>query len=230
MFGVPQSCGRVWIMALPPHVAATLDMPWADIENMAARMMESLCITHVDELRDLDDFLCDDTHPAVVSHTSSGGGGHHQDRQRQNGKGQRRKLSWPEQHARLSLRTGHSQWWLSTHPSEETLTEYPGLRELSERELDVLATHRVQYPDVKGTVDVHQSGARCSVRSHCSHIVTPGSRLYLKHRCRLMSPIESLLLQGIHYGDQEVKIGGIWCPFFISHCHCMCLLYTVSSC
>jgi len=82
---------------------------------------------------------------------------------------------------------------------------HPGLARLVDREVELLQLAGVhEFPEKEPrVVDVSQGADRTRTVAGCSSAVTPGSRLYFTHRCRLQVPLESFYLQGIAY-DQRV--------------------------
>ena len=182
-------------------------MSTADLDNFAVMLMNRFTIRSCEETRDLDDFICDDCHPAVQQMLR----GEHDDPRPAVGAKRstssasmprKRARLWPEKHAAQYDSQGRD-WWESGHPTAAEYEAYPGLKKLTPREVDVLGLCGAKYPDLrKGTVDVYNSGHRSSKRINCSRIITPGARLHLLHRCRLLTAYETMLLQGIHFGDK----------------------------
>ena len=105
-------------------------MPEAEITELANQFMELLAIQSEREMRDLDDFLCADSHPGVTSHMR-----HDRRRHQQQRRGSKRK--WPQQNAALSDRAGRD-WWLSGYATTEELALYPHLTAMQDREFDTL--------------------------------------------------------------------------------------------
>lgn len=173
-FGCPVERSRVWILGLAPQVVEALRMPEAGITEVANQFMELLAIKSHSEMRDLDDFLCDDDHAAVradMRHDNTRATRELQ--QRRSGRGSKRK--WPDQNATLCDRVGRD-WWLSGHPTTEELASYPHLAAMHDREFDTLRLLGVAFPDCKGTVDVGSSSCRTTSRDDVSHIITPIGR------------------------------------------------------
>ena len=178
-FGFPVKRARVWIIAVPPHVAAATGLTHEELRELASEIMTKLAIREAREMRDLDDFLCSDDHPAVrqglasaraagtlASATASGS----------SPPPRKRQCKWPERHAKVFEQAGRD-WWECHRPSAASYAAYPGLRLLKDREIDVLGYLDTSFPDSKGTIDVNPSLEFCRVVDQGSHIVTPAARL-----------------------------------------------------
>jgi site-specific DNA-cytosine methylase len=202
-FGFPVHRARVWIVAIPPHVFQALRMQPEEVERMLFDLMQRFFMQAKTEMRDLDDFLVDDNHPVVLKSLQATAKGRRTEQQQSS-----RKRKWPEIHAQIMDKRGKDIWsW--TYPTEETKARFPGLQALTDREMDALGLFDTKFPDAQGTQDVGSSGNRQRILQGCSHIITPTQRVYLRHRCRMMTGFESMMLQGIHYG-REMPETMVW--------------------
>lgn len=97
---------------------------------------------------------------------------------------------------------------MAVGPSPEDLNLWPGLQSLTPREADVLACHGVAFPDRFGMIDLSPALARTRIRTEFAGCLTPGSRCYLMHRCRLACGLEAMHFQGLHYGHVHGRLQG----------------------
>jgi hypothetical protein len=111
---------------------------------------------------------------------------------------------WPAQHESALARIG-ADWCMAVGPSLETYQAFPGLRELHDREIDVLSVKSIKVPDdMRRVLDLNLSVKRCTVRSDGSApAVTPSSRHYITDLCRLTHGVEACHLQGLHFGGRH---------------------------
>lgn len=119
---------------------------------------------------------------------------------------QRKVPKWIGQHVDLFGNAGE-EWWASSPVTDELRALFPGLNKLSPREQDILLLRKVAVPEqVCRLIDVSQSISRTRPRENVSGCATPGMKVYISDRCRLVMGLESLNLQGIHYGADHVKL------------------------
>lgn len=108
---------------------------------------------------------------------------------------------WVEEHQSFLDGEGSS---FASEVSTELASMYPGLLELTARELDILQLNKVSFPERrKVTVELSQSIARTRVKENNTACVTPTMRRYLAHRCRIAHGIEAMNLQCIRFGGGE---------------------------
>ena len=84
---------------------------------------------------------------------------------------------------------------------------FPGLVELSVREMDVLCVKKIAFPELRPlTVDVSQNSCRTIAKDGHLSIATPKMRQYLAHLGRLTHGLEAIHFQGIHYGSEHSRL------------------------
>ena len=91
-----------------------------------------------------------------------------------------------------------------------TLAAYPGIRELTNRELDCLRLLRVQFPEKnRRMINVQPSIDRVTAAQDHFGCTTPAQRVWLTDRCRLMLGYEGLLSQGIYDEDRDPVVRNV---------------------
>ena len=211
LFGFPVSRQRVWILAIPARLFRALNLSPNDAETLVVQTLRQLTAAPA-EHRPLDDFLLEETHPEVLQMYQDIRRGaaqtqktQQQTRRTSSSEGPRSKAMrtclWPEAHAKQCDRLG-LPLWKPLHPSAADFSAFPGLQQLTDREVDLVRNILcMEFPDRPGAVDISQSAGRVlNKASSESTVVTPNGRLYLRHRCRLACGVEALMLQGIHMG------------------------------
>ena len=115
-------------------------------------------------------------------------------------KARRVDAQWPMKHQAIAAAQG-KDWYQMTHPTQELISLYPGILQLSKAELSTLAIHEVTYPETQTrSIDVSQSLGRGGMKSNAIGCVKPKWKNYITDRCRLTTGIESFHFQGIHFG------------------------------
>ena len=200
MFGVPIQRERIYILGIPRELFVGSGVSFAFARKVAREVLDAALVSSV---RDLEDFMLPETHPDILSM---------KDRASNLTKcrlGQPRssKAGWPEVHAQLLEQKG-IPWWLSPIPEDRVLRDYPCLKLLNFRQLEILRLHSIPFPDTQGrTIDVSQGMSRCRVKSKTkAAIVTPASSIYLASRCRTACGREDLAFQCIHYGERQERL------------------------
>ena len=93
---------------------------------------------------------------------------------------------------------------LATSVTPELTSMYPGLLDLTARELDILRYHKCCYPERrKVTVELSQTIMRSRAKEGNTACITPAMRRYLAHRCRIAHGVEAMNLQCIRFGGGE---------------------------
>jgi site-specific DNA-cytosine methylase len=114
------------------------------------------------------------------------------------------KTKWVGEHSSLleNVVDGVSMTLVNTNTISDELTAmYPGLLDLTARELDVLQMSKVAFPERrKVTVELSQALMRTRVKHGQTATVTPKMRRYLAHRCRFAHGVEAMNLQCIRFG------------------------------
>lgn len=109
----------------------------------------------------------------------------------------------PSQHASSSRAC--QEWWLNHLPDDEMTSHFPGLLALSDREADILHMHHLALPEESPRIlNVSPSLQRTRV-SEVVPCITPRSRMYATHRCRLLHGLECLHLQNVWYGQARER-------------------------
>jgi hypothetical protein len=218
LFGVPQSRARLWIPAFARRCCRGL---YASDGEVAARVHTLASMLVGSEMMPLDSFLLSEQDPCVVTArrhaearalvrqgdlAGAGAGLHGQQPAPDTaplGKRQRSDL-WPVRHVTAFCKAGLS-WAGAPWPDSDTLQCFPGLHALSLRELDILKFHGLTFPEAAArTMDVSQGlGRGHPPRCGLVPCLTPGGRVYLSHRCRLLLGQEALRLQGLFYPSPE---------------------------
>ena len=84
---------------------------------------------------------------------------------------------------------------------------FPGIADLSARELDLLCVKKIAFPELRPlTVDVSQNSCRTTAKDDHVSIATPKMRQYLAHLGRLSHGLEAIHFQGIHYGSEHSRL------------------------
>jgi hypothetical protein len=109
---------------------------------------------------------------------------------------------WPAQHIELATSQGIA-WWRPSPITNEIRTKFPGIAVLGERQLDILVTAGVGFPE--GTTRLVESSQRVDRVTYSSHestavkCVIPRMRRWITSRCRILHGAEALALQGIYF-------------------------------
>jgi hypothetical protein len=116
-----------------------------------------------------------------------------------------------QQSLRIATKKGRMQQWMAgTHQEQlqaDELIAFPGLRELSTRQWDVLQSLNADsLPEkVSRLIDVTQQSAMASPATESAHCLTPKGVQFDTKRCRRMIGLEALRLQNIWYPDHDRK-------------------------
>ena len=206
LFGQPVSRKRVWMLCFQRSAMEAAGVSEADVQAMTINIMESMCCFPI---RDIDDFLLpeDDEHvqeelrraqdidikrmhDSARSKTRSG------------------KRKWAETHVNALLKQGDAEWWQIRAPDEATLQRLPGLHALTDRQLDLCNLLRISFPDRrKSVVDLSQ-GFRTArtIKGNHSDLITPQGQHFLTHRGRMLTGVEALCMQAIHFGADQHRV------------------------
>jgi hypothetical protein len=115
---------------------------------------------------------------------------------------------WPAQHAQMAASKGLA-WWKPSTITDETRAKYPGIATLGERQLDILATAGVGFPETTTRlIESSQSVERVtfsSADSSAIKCVIPRMRRWITSRCRIMHGAEALALQGMHFPPSIIQ-------------------------
>lgn len=208
-FSKPVARKRVWILGIPRRLADYV--PRAELENLAKSLIDLILETAASSEKDLDlDFhLLEENDPLVLKHiwgaaesASRQGASSSQDTTPAE-VGKKRK-KWVSCHDAWCCEQGKNWFDIPGAFNPEQYELFPGLRELSDREVDVLNCRGIVIPSATpSVVDVSQSLNRTREVVGGSGCVTPGMRCMLTHRGRLALGMEAMALQGIHYGDRH---------------------------
>ena len=111
--------------------------------------------------------------------------------------------AWPTKHLKYC---GMSVWASAGLPSLVVQERWPGLKAIRLRELDLLCSkfNVLHFPEeVRRTLQLESSIDRANTDLGA---VIPNLRHYLTDRCRLVHPIETHLMQGLHWSATEWPI------------------------
>ena len=183
----PVARPRLWFLCMKKDSTGS-----SDIEDFATEVMATAF--RAASPMNLDDLLLREDHCALQAHMQD------KDVTRDAKRRRTRQESWPTLHHEV-CRVAGIEWGTLRGASAEDFSLWPGLRTLTPRELDILACHQVRYPDRCGCIDLSHALDRGLIRTRHLSCVTPNMRCYLMHRCRLVCGLESLHLQGLHYGS-----------------------------
>ena len=113
--------------------------------------------------------------------------------------------TWPQKHKAACDAMGVS--FEDVHgPPKELYAAYPGLYKLTDRQMEVLIIKGVKFPERIGrSIDLSQTINRGHLKEGFG-CVKPAMCSYITSRCRTAVGVESLLMQGIHYGAQQSRL------------------------
>ena len=209
LFSLPVSRQRIWMVCLPQHMISQAQVEVREVEAWATSLMNTLCVDAEKARRHLDDYLLPRDHAVVeaqiqklldVAET----------RKAPKGSRASRPPKWAAQHKK-AWQKADRDWWQPTVPCEDILNANPGLRGLTERQCDMLALMRVEFPDKRvASVEVSQGlkagDPAARVRINRADIVTPSGMQLVIHQARCLTGYETLLLQNIHYGPDQGRL------------------------
>lgn len=208
LFGTPQSRGRLWMVGYRPH-----GEDGAAIARRMANVMDRL--TGLVPINAVHEFLLADDDPAWLASARRSAAKHAEAMGDRLGAAlhtsgiantplQKRRriapLKWQGEHSQRFFDAGLSpndipkfDWQL--------LLEFPGLAQLSKREVEVLFLSGVRcFPEESPRfIELTMSISRCMVRADCVSAVTPKYRQFLTRQCRLVHAYESFALQGLEF-------------------------------
>jgi len=200
-FSGSQSRPRLW----SPQV------PWAKLNDVCAEEATAILtsamniISGSSEVIGIEDLLLDEDDPLVSDAYAS----LRHDKLSPNSEYNRQKKrrvagsTWVNKHIAAAEKQGKVWADIPARPDDLVFDLYPGLLQLTNRELDSLQTRGVKFPDVPGAIDVSQSYQRQAQADGYVGCTLPTMREYLTHRCRLAVGLESFHFQNIHYGKNH---------------------------
>jgi hypothetical protein len=107
----------------------------------------------------------------------------------------------------LLPRKSGQQWWTS-QDLETALMQFPAIRALTQRSLDLLIVHEVKFPEKeRRLIDVSQSASRAKVSTteNVLPCCKPNMMLWLTDLCRPLTGPEAFRAQGISWGPEGDK-------------------------
>ena len=119
----------------------------------------------------------------------------------------KRKLgqTWPQKHKSACDAMGVNFEEVQG-PPKELHAAYPGLYKLTDRQIEILVIKGVRFPERIGrSIDLSQTINRGHLKEGFG-CAKPGMCSYITSRCRTTVGVESLLMQGIHYGEQQARL------------------------
>ena len=221
MCGMPVSRHRFWILAVKMSELAAAGINRDEADTLTTDFMDCLLSANdgVLPVRDLDDFLLPDDNPIIrgylanLVHERQAASSSPMSRGSWLGK----TAAYVESAQLKRQRNGQPvgpDWWAPVYPTDDVLEMFPGLLDLTDRELSLLAAHGVSVTScdalrkrAKQTINTTQGCERASSsRDGESTIVTPRGNVFLQHRVRKAHGLEALLLQGLHYGPSQHRL------------------------
>ena len=115
-------------------------------------------------------------------------------------------VKWPGVHKTIFKKKGKA-WSAVQPPTDTTYQDYPLLKELTPRELDILALHGVdEYREhTSRFIEVGRVIGRSHVSEGFVHAITPNTRRYCTRRCRLLSGAECMRLMSLFFPAHKVR-------------------------
>ena len=193
-FGTPnvtQGRGRIYIVCVSHKFLASIG---SDATAFFDRMRAVMQRIAGQPCASLSDVLLSEIHPHIMEY--------YDDLQEQAERSRPRKRTcggkWVEMHLSLFEKKGLPWSRPDGHAFDKNI--YPGLHALSMREFDSFMLSEQQAGSFSDSVvDVKMQVNRSTVMHKISPCVTPTARLFHLRRRRLITGIEALRLQGIHY-------------------------------
>jgi len=233
-FGFGFNRPRLWMIVIPNRLLRGV-MDQEEAEELLKSYMASLCRAGQQEPVSLHSVLSPEDHdagrlmrelaerrPVVTCQATK----------------RSRNSSWIEKHVAHCDRKGEADVWSSGIPDAHTQALWPTLRNLSAREFDILRVRGISaFPEKElRAVSVNDSIDRAQVRPYgaAGMTLTTSIRCYLSDRCRLMTGVEAMAGQGIHFGSLQRRLGDFSDRFLIDlagnafHCWC-CSAATVAA-
>ena len=109
-------------------------------------------------------------------------------------------MLWPKMHCETAQSKGLT-WWKPSPITQSTRDAFPGLSALGERQLDILTTAGVGFPETETRlIESSQRVDRVTVSSASStsvKCVIPRMQRWVTSRCRMLHGVEALALQGL---------------------------------
>ena len=212
LFAALTTRSRIWILSIKQHIVSSAGFSDAEITRQATMIMN--CIVGNHTARPLDAYLLPESHPIIVGRlravsgeVTTGGSGGAMNRYR----APKRALSDPDKptprtekavgmHFDAYERAG-VDWWAGGI-TEADFDVFPGLRELTEREKEVLEINKIT-PATADPIVVSVSATLpwVKVKHGTAPCLSSSIRLYIAHRRRLAVGIEHLRFQGIFFDD-----------------------------
>jgi site-specific DNA-cytosine methylase len=114
---------------------------------------------------------------------------------------------WPKAHVDAFHNKGIPWWERHDFEGKEMQSVFPGLRELSARELDSLAFAKIELPDSHcRLLNVGQGLGRQPLSTEHLKCVTPRMKQLITNQCRCMEGFEAFSFQAIHYGPAHERL------------------------
>lgn len=206
MFGQLHSRGRLYLVCIKLKLLEDVNVDENLAGNMLRKTMDRLVgMSSVD----IDDVILPEAHPLVqrymrqlmeepAAHSSSSRSDEHV--------GKRLKgSSWAAAHAAKFASAG-LDWTQATPFKDPDLRQlFPGVRALTDRQIDVLQASGVSLPDAqRRVVDVSMSIDWASSTVGRAGCFSSGSQLWLGHRGRLSLGVEALRMMNIRFSNEKL--------------------------
>ena len=236
-FGFPVSRNRIYMICWRLCDIYAAGFSEAEVRELATEFMQAMSCP---EMRSVDDFLLPESHELVQDELRRATqlAQKRADKLLQKAKPKLKvgKCKWAITHSRALERQGKN-WWESGAPPEETLQRFPGLRALTDRQIDLCNVLGVQFPDRRKSIlemsqNLRNANAVRSIPVNHVDIVTPHGAQLILHRCRFVTGLEAMLLQGLHFGENQHRaedfraelLRGLAGNAFNTFCFAACLI------
>ncbi|CAE7664575.1 unnamed protein product [Symbiodinium sp. CCMP2592] len=202
--GWPVSRKRIYMICWPKskleQAGFAEDFVRSTVEEILNKLSRS-------STKHLDDIILDESHPAVKDELNRSR--EVMLKRRAESPPKVKKHKWAEAHVKALQRQG-VDWWVNNTPSEATYNRYPGLLSLTDRQLDLCKVMRVALPDPRCAIVEMSQGLRgpssSNIPCHRASIVLPTGQQLILHRGRMVSGLEAMLLQGLHFGKTQGRL------------------------
>ena len=200
LFGHPASRPRLYLLLFSRAHLESLGLSDDEVYNMTTSIMTKFCHHG---LASADDFLLPDSSPLIKSFLENPPADPHDCEQLAgNPVEPPPDARWPTQHFdKLG-----SAWWRPQPITADMVEKFPGLRFLSDRTRDYLASSGVVFPEAKTRyVELSQSADRARFFKSSIGCVTPRSFRWVTTKMRPTHGAEHLLCQGLFFDEDKLS-------------------------
>lgn len=221
-WGTPASRLRVWIIGFP---VSNVNTSGRTREATALLMQNVLDSIAGSKLAHMESYLLPDghpyvkaiTHPALYGRLCAAGEramaavwahGIHPPVPARKASDDALRQKWHSAQLVEAMHSGVQMWRQAELMSQELWICYPGIAEVTNREMGILQLENTRFPEPSlSVIEMSQSACRGTgdQRQRRSavkfHAVIPRTRQFLTNRCRVMTGLEALFVQNIRYPD-----------------------------